>query len=130
MIAVKGNIEYTITDAEKNAYIRNGFDILDEEGKKIADGEHKTVSYEQFKRLKEKYEALKTEKTIDVSESEEFKKLEQKVSDLETIINTKDTEIDDLNKIIEEKDKEIFELNKAIEMKDKEIEKLTKKLEK
>lgn len=50
MTAVKGNREYTITETEKDHYIREGFDIY-QDGQKIAGGKGKTVSQEAYDRL-------------------------------------------------------------------------------
>lgn len=62
MYAVKGNREYAVNnDTEKAAFIKNGFDIVDEKGKLIAAGRGKTVSYEAYEKLKAENKALKTE---------------------------------------------------------------------
>ena len=80
MVAVKGNVEYRITEAEKAMYIKNGFDILDDSGKKIADGAHKTVSYEQYEKVRKELEELKAKG----SDNSEIEKLNGKIADLET----------------------------------------------
>lgn len=90
MIAVKGNTEYTISDSEKKAYIAQGFDIYNDEGKKIEDGQHKNVPFLKYKELETKYNALQAEKS-DISklkkENEDLakanKELETKVAELE-----------------------------------------------
>ena len=43
MVAVKNNIEYSITENEKKQYIEAGYDIYDENGKKISEGANKKV---------------------------------------------------------------------------------------
>lgn len=60
MKAVKGNREYTISEHEKEQYIKDGFDIYDN-GEKIAGGK-RTVTYEEYVRVKTELEALKKEK--------------------------------------------------------------------
>lgn len=99
MFAVKGNIEYSINEAEKNNYLKNGFDILDNNGKKIADGEHKTISYEKYKELETKYASLK----------QDYEELLQKdnSTELKEQITKKDEEL-------KEKDKKIAELEKKV----------------
>ena len=60
MKAVKGNREYTIYEHEKEQYIKDGFDIYDN-GAKIAGGK-RSVTYEEYVRVKTELEALKKEK--------------------------------------------------------------------
>lgn len=73
MKAVKGNREYSITEAEKTGYVNSGFDII-ENGKVIAYGKGKTVPYEEYERLKKELEEEKSgkgkEETTDTKEEE------------------------------------------------------------
>ena len=48
MFAVKNNVEYSISENEKKQYIELGFDIYDENGKKISEGANKKVSAKQY----------------------------------------------------------------------------------
>lgn len=60
--AVKGNREIAINnDSEKEALIKQGYDIVDENGNLIVPGRGKTVPYEQFSALQAENEALKKE---------------------------------------------------------------------
>ena len=59
MKAVKGNKVYTITEQEKKSYISRGFDILDDNGNTVAYGSGKTVSYDEYVKVKEELEKLK-----------------------------------------------------------------------
>lgn len=61
MRAIKGNKVYTIVDAEKAFYVKQGFDITDDKGKVIQNGAGKKVSMEEFQVLKEENEKLKKE---------------------------------------------------------------------
>lgn len=70
MKAVKGNKEYSITDAEKKRYQNDGFDILDDDGNTIAYGEGKTVSYDKYQRVVNELEALKA--SASASNTDEF----------------------------------------------------------
>lgn len=106
MLAAKGNIEYTISDAEKSSYVKNGFDIFDDKGKKIADGEHKTISFEKYKELEKKYGSLK----LDYEELE--KQLESKTTDSSTI--------ESLKIELKEKDDKIKELTDKLKGKNTE----------
>ena len=103
MFAVKANVEYSITETEKKKFIELGYDIYDENGKKISEGANKKVSAKQYSDLKKKYD------------------------DLNKTMEEKDAEIAELNKKLAEKDAEIAELNKKLAEKDAEIKKQTKK---
>lgn len=59
MKAVKANKEYEITESEKKGYIDQGFDIIGDEGKTIAYGRGKTVSYDEYMRVVKELEELK-----------------------------------------------------------------------
>lgn len=60
MTAEKGNKVYTISEAEKDTYQSQGYDIF-EDGKMIAYGKGKTVPYEDYMKLKEENEKLKAQ---------------------------------------------------------------------
>lgn len=59
MKAVKGNKVYTITEQEKKSYVSRGFDILDDNGNTVTYGSGKTVSYDEYVKVKEELENLK-----------------------------------------------------------------------
>lgn len=60
--AVKGNREIPINnEAEKDALVKQGYDIVDENGNLIVAGRGKTVSYEQYSAVQAENEALKKE---------------------------------------------------------------------
>ncbi len=61
MKATKGNKTYSIDEKDKQRYVDAGYDIQDETGKVIAYGRGKTVSYEEYEKLKAENEALKAE---------------------------------------------------------------------
>ena len=70
--AIKGNKAYKITEQEKNAYKAQGFDIY--EGKKLVeDGAGKSVSVEEFNKLKTENEALKKKNSKLENELKELK---------------------------------------------------------
>ncbi len=132
MIAIKGNTEYTINDSEKNFYINKGFDILDDNGKKIADGEHKNVPFERYKELKADYEKLKAEKgeTVDKAKMDELieanRQLEISIKEFkESQVNLAE-DIEAKDAIIATKDKEIKAKDAQIAKMEKEITKLKK----
>lgn len=58
MKAVKGNKQYTINESQKKFYQDSGFDIYDDEGKLIAYGRDKKVSYGEYAAVKKKLEEL------------------------------------------------------------------------
>lgn len=51
MKASKGNKVYSITEQEKEAYKKQGYDIIDDEGEVIEYGTGKSVSYDKYKEL-------------------------------------------------------------------------------
>lgn len=69
MKAVKGNKEYQITEGQKKTYQDAGFDIIGDDGKTVAYGRGKSVTYEEHvavleenEKLKEELESLKNKK--------------------------------------------------------------------
>ena len=63
MVAVKENRVYRIREEEMEARRADGFDIYDDEGKRIAWSKTKTVPYEQYAALAAECERLKARKT-------------------------------------------------------------------
>lgn len=61
MFAVKGNKQYTIESREKDAFIADGFDILDENGNLIAEGAGKQVPAAALKAVQAENKKLKAE---------------------------------------------------------------------
>lgn len=61
MRAVKGNRSYTITDADKVFYKKQGFDILGENGEILEHGDGKTVPYEKYAEVVAENEKLKAD---------------------------------------------------------------------
>lgn len=61
MFAVKGNKQYTIEAREKDAFIADGFDILDENGNLIAEGAGKQVPAAALKAVQAENKKLKAE---------------------------------------------------------------------
>lgn len=58
MYAVKGNRQYTITQADAGSYRAMGFDIVDEAGKVVAHGTGKTVPFAQYQAALDRIETL------------------------------------------------------------------------
>jgi hypothetical protein len=63
MTAEKGNKVYTITEAEKDNYRSQGYDIF-EDGMMIACGKGKMVPYEDYLKLQEKNRELKEKLSV------------------------------------------------------------------
>lgn len=61
MKATKGNKTYTISEQEKKIYMDAGYDIQDDTGKTVAYGRGKTVSYDEYAKVKAECEAAKAE---------------------------------------------------------------------
>ena len=56
MRAVKDNREYTIVQSEKQRYADKGFDIYNDDGELVISGKGKTVSLEDYEKLKKELE--------------------------------------------------------------------------
>ena len=76
MIAVKGNRSYTITDADKAFYKKQGFDIIGDDGQIVEHGDGKTVSYAQYAAVVKQLEDLKVGTKKEPKELEEMTKPE------------------------------------------------------
>lgn len=62
MRAIKDNKVYTVTDEREMEFYRlKGFDIVDDDGNIKKHGAGKTVPYEKYEELHEKYEELLAE---------------------------------------------------------------------
>ena len=61
MKAIKENRVYTISDAEKNSFQKEGYDIYSDSGEIIAYGLGKSVPFEKYAKLMEQVEALQEE---------------------------------------------------------------------
>ncbi len=59
MRAVKGNRAYSITDADKAFYKKQGFDIIGDNGEILEHGEGKVVPYEKYAEVVAENESLK-----------------------------------------------------------------------
>lgn len=59
MTATKGNKVYTIDQSQQEHYVKEGFDILDDNGKLVKQGAGKTVPYEKYQTAVDENAALK-----------------------------------------------------------------------
>lgn len=59
MKAVKGNKVYTVSEETARTYRIQGFDIYDENGELVQYGAGKTVSYDEYARVKKELEEVK-----------------------------------------------------------------------
>lgn len=87
MTAVKGNRSYTITDADKAFYKKQGFDIIGDDGQIVEHGDGKTIPYEKYEKVVKELEALKAKQQP--KELEEMTKQE-----LEVVAKTYNVEYD------------------------------------
>lgn len=74
MKASKENKVYTIDTTQKEYYIAQGYDILDDKGNIIEYGAGKSVSYKEYKELKAKYEELEKKYSAIEKENKKLKK--------------------------------------------------------
>ena len=63
MKAIKENREYTITPDVKQSFIKEGYDIIDDDGNITDYGAGKTVPFQRYIDLVEKYTKLDAETT-------------------------------------------------------------------
>lgn len=75
MRAIKENREYTITEADVKSFKDEGYDIYGDDGKLIAYGVGKVVSYERYAKLMERVESLNDE---NIALRDEIEKLKSK----------------------------------------------------
>lgn len=61
MKAIKENREYTITETDVTSFKNEGYDIYDDNGKLVAYGTGKTVSFEQYAKTVEQLESANDE---------------------------------------------------------------------
>lgn len=73
MKAIKENRVYTITDADKQSFQREGYDIYEDDGTLIEYGAGKTVPYEKYVAVAEQVEKLQGEITALNEELESLK---------------------------------------------------------
>ena len=59
MTATKENKVYTIDQSQQEHYVKEGFDILDDNGKLVKQGAGKTVPYEKYQTVANENVALK-----------------------------------------------------------------------
>ena len=86
--AVKGNREIAVAnETEEKALVKQGYDIVDGDGKLLTAGRGKTIPYEQHEGVKAENDKLKAENDKLKAENETLvennKKLEAKIKELE-----------------------------------------------
>ncbi|EGT0680542.1 hypothetical protein QTI42_07815 [Clostridium perfringens] len=79
MKAIKQNKVYTITETEKSYYVAQGYDILNDEGEVIERGAGKSISYEEYLKLKDELDPLKDENYTLKQENEKLKEENKKL---------------------------------------------------
>lgn len=93
MKAIKANKEYRITEANKQAYLNDGYDIIDDEGKIIEYSPKKTIKYSEYQKVVKELEELKA----NTSNSE----LTKQVEDLTKANGELTKQVKDLTKQLE-----------------------------
>lgn len=89
MKAVKGNKEYTIAETQKNQYVRNGFDIVDDTGKILQVGAGKSVPFERYQAaLDEKAELEKQIQALTAAANENAS-LKEQIKGLQVALDEK-----------------------------------------
>ena len=62
MRAVKANKEYRVNEDNKQYYLNEGYDIIDDEGKIIEYSPKKTIKYSEYQKLEKELEKAKANK--------------------------------------------------------------------
>lgn len=102
MKAKKENKVYEVDKATKDRYTKAGYDIYDDEGKLIENAKNKTVSYEEYEKVKKELE--KASKTPNNAKAlkEQRDKLEGEKIGLQSELETAKSKIAELEKTIQE----------------------------
>ncbi|TAN69156.1 hypothetical protein WS9_003805 [Paraclostridium sordellii 8483] len=79
MKAIKENKVYTITESEQSFYKQQGYDIVNDEGEVIERGAGKSISYEEYLKLKDELDPLKDENQTLKQENEKLKEENKKL---------------------------------------------------
>lgn len=79
MKAIKENKVYTITESEQSFYKQQGYDIVNDEGEVIERGVGKSISYEEYLKLKDELDPLKDENQTLKQENEKLKEENKKL---------------------------------------------------
>ncbi len=79
MKAIKENKVYTITESEQNFYKQQGYDIVNDKGEVIERGAGKSISYEEYLKLKDELDPLKEENQTLKQENEKLKEENKKL---------------------------------------------------
>ena len=79
MKASKENKVYTISESEKELYKQQGYDILNDEDEVIERGSGKSISYEEYLKLKDELDPLKEENYNLKQENEKLKEENKKL---------------------------------------------------
>jgi cell division protein FtsB len=77
MKAVKGNKVYTVDEANKKAYLAQGYEIQDDKGKVLETPADKTVPYAEYKKLLDENAELKSENSKLKAENTKLKKVDK-----------------------------------------------------
>ncbi len=77
MKAKKDNKVYEVDKITKDRYVKDGYDIYDDEGKLIECAKNKTVPYEEYEKIKKELEELKKKALKEPTVAEIKDKLKQ-----------------------------------------------------
>lgn len=72
MRAVKKNREYVVNDGNKDFYVKQGFDIVDDDGKIVEHGKGKSVSFKEYESVKKELDELKAKRASDEDKEDEI----------------------------------------------------------
>ena len=105
MRAIKGNRQYEVTSAQVDTYLKQGFDILDDNGNIVEHGAGKSVPYSEYQAVLDELNELKVDGVGQVD-----KELKIANDELESEI----VELKEKNKDLRSKNKELQSDNEGL----------------
>ena len=110
MKAIRSNKEYTISEQQKEFYLKEGYDIIDDKGKIIEYSPKKTVKYAEYKKIKDELEALKA----NPSQNTEIEKTNEKLTKEVEKLTKANEELTKTNEEFTKQNTELTEENKKL----------------
>lgn len=101
MKAVKANKEYRVTEANKQMYLNDGYDIIDDEGKVIEYSPKKTVKYSEYQKLEKELAELKANGGSDAELTKQVEELTKTNGELTKANAELTKQVKDLTKQLE-----------------------------
>lgn len=98
MKAKKENKVYEVDKTTKDRYLKDGYDIYDDEGKLIENAKNKTVSYKEYEKLQKELEEAKRVPNNAKALKEQYEKSENEKTVLQKELEQANIKIAELEK--------------------------------